>query len=75
MTAKRRSGKTQPEHLRNRAKPAVALRLDRDQIARVDELAAARGVTRSRVLADAIAAALDATVPTPDHSRSSTTAA
>jgi hypothetical protein len=66
MAAKRKSGKTQPEH--RRARPVVALRLHRDQIAQVEAIAAARGVTRSRFLADTIAAALDATAPPPSRS-------
>ncbi len=67
-------GETQPEH--ERLRRMVGLRLPLDQIARVDELAAARGITRSRVLADAIIAGLDATAtpPDPDHSRSNTAA-
>jgi predicted DNA binding CopG/RHH family protein len=73
MATKRKSGPTQPEH--ERLRRMVGLRLPLDQLARVDELAAARGIARARVLAELIDQALDLAAPTPDHSRRTTTAA
>lgn len=74
-TTKRKhaSGKTQPEA--TRARPTVSTRLDRHQLARVEELAADSGTTRHGMLAQLIGQALDLAAPTPNHSRSSTTAA
>jgi hypothetical protein len=66
MAAKRKSGKTQPHS--ERVRPAVPVRLSREHIAQAEAIAAARGVTRSRFLADTIAAALDATAPPPSRS-------
>ncbi len=71
MAAKRKSGKTQPENERHRR--VASTRLTLDQLARTDELAAARGITRAHVMAELIDQALDAT-PSPTSRRTTTAA-